>query len=367
MPKSAAARTSRHLLAARLANQHLTAPVRWTPAAVVSWFGAMQAQDFAGAKWAIGLRAPGLLDRDLDTAVDVGAILRTHVLRPTWHFVAPADIRWMLALTGPRVQAFNAPYYRKFGLGREVLARRRRAIERALTRAASLTRDDLRRALESATLRLDGLTFGLILMHAELEGVICSGPRRGKHSTYALLDRRAPGHVPRDRDDALGELTRRYFTSHGPATLRDFAWWSGLTQRDGRRGVEIAGPALSSDTVDGLTYWSAPHDRQAARRSASSHLLPNYDECLIAYQDRTLSAPLASGPRHPRDPFAHHVLVDGRVAGSWSRTISTREIAVDVACYSPPDRGVMRGIERAAARYGAFLERPVRVRFAGRR
>jgi hypothetical protein len=352
------------LLHERLRNQHLSAPGLRTPAVAVSWFGAMQAQDYAGAKWAIGIRVPGSTDKDVDAAFDAGAILRTHVLRPTWHVVTPDDIRWMLALTAPRVHAFNAPYYRRFALDRVVLARLRKSIERALTREPFLTRDEIRATCGPAGAALDGIALGLVMMHAELEGVVCSGPRRGRQFTYALLDRRAPHGTRRDRDDALGELARRYFRSHGPATLRDFAWWSGLTQRDGRRGIDVAG-SLSSDTIDGLTYWRAASARPLPRPSSSVFLLPNYDECLIAYQDRGLSAP-ASGAmprRAANDRFAHHLLIDGRVAGSWGRSIGSRSADIDIACYAPANATRTRAIERAARKYGRFLGKPIRTRF----
>jgi hypothetical protein len=325
----------------------------------------MQAQDYAGAKWAIGLRVPGLNDADVESAFDAGTILRTHVLRPTWHFVTPADIRWMLRLTAPRVHAFNAPYYRREGLDRATLARFRRRVERALAREPFLTREQIASATAAGGVALKGLALALALMDAELEGVICSGPRSGRQFTYALLDRRARSQPVRTPDEALGELTRRYFTSHGPATLKDFAWWSGLTQREGRRGVEISGGSLSSETVAGLTYWSAG-DRSGPRASHSTHLLPNYDEFLIAYQDRGLSAPSAAVSRPPRDDFAHQAVIDGRVAGSWKRRVARTGVDVEIACYSPPAPEVRRGIERAAARYGAFLGVEARVRFAAR-
>jgi hypothetical protein len=269
----------------------------------------------------------------------------------------------MLALTAPRVQAFNAPYYRRERLDEPTLAGFRSQIERALTREPFLTREQLGSVLAPRGVPLKGLALALALMHAELEGVICSGPRRGRQFTYALLSQRAPRWPDHSRDEALGAITRRYFTSHGPATLKDFAWWSGLTQRDGRRGVEINGRALTSETVDGLAYWSSASDRPAPRASRAIHLLPNYDEFLIAYQDRGLSAPSRAVTRRTRDEFAHHVLVDGRVAGTWRRAVSRTRVDVDIACYSPPGPLVRRGIERAAARYGTFLGLDASVRF----
>jgi hypothetical protein len=201
------------------------------------------------------------------------------------------------------------------------------------------------------------------MMNAELEGLICSGPRQGKQFTYALLERRAPRSPRRDRDDALGELARRYFTSHGPATLRDFAWWSGLTRRDGRRGIEVAGAVLSPLEADGLLYWHAASRPPARARVPVVHLLPNYDECLIAYQDRGLSAPPdRPGLPRPRNRFTHHLLVDGRLAGSWQRTIRKHDIELVVDTSVPPTPAIARAIERAARTYGAFSGRPARVR-----
>jgi hypothetical protein len=351
------------LLLRRIRNQQLLGSPIASPAGLVSWFGAMQAQDYAGAAWAIGLRIPGLTEAGVNAALDDGSILRTHVLRPTWHFVTPADIRWMLALTAPRVQACNAAYYPKLSLDRATLARTLTWIERALTETPFLTRPDIAAVLQQQGLRVEGIALGFVMMNAELEGLICSGPRQGKQFTYALLERRAPRSTRRDRDDALGELARRYFTSHGPATLRDFAWWSGLTQRDGRRGIEVAGAALSPLEADGLRHWHAASVPPARRRLPFVHLLPNYDECLIAYQDRGLSAPPARpGRPRPRNRFTHHLLVDGRLAGSWQRTIRKDDIELVVDTYVPPTPVISRAIERAALRYGAFCGRPVRVR-----
>ena len=226
-----------HLVRERLRNQSLAVSRLRTPGEVVAWLGAAQAQDYAGAKWALGLRAKGLTDAAVEQAFDEGAILRTHILRPTWHFVAPADIRWMLALSAPRVHAVNAYAYRTFELDAAVLARSRAALERALAGGRQLTRLELAKVLQRAGVQADGPRLAHVMMHAELDAVICSGARRGKQFTYALLEERAPRAKVLPRDEALAELTRRYFASHGPATLRDYVWWSGLTARDARAGM----------------------------------------------------------------------------------------------------------------------------------
>jgi hypothetical protein len=215
----------------------------------------MQSQDYPGAKWGIGLRA-AVTDAAVDRACDEGSIVRTHILRQTWHFVARDDIRWMLALSGPRVNAVNAHYYRKMELDEPLFTRSRKVIERVLRGGTHLTRPELGRALQRAGIAASGNRLAFLTMRAELDAVIVSGPRRGHQLTYALLEERVPAAKPIDRDAALAALAHRYFASHGPATLKDYVWWSGLTIRDARAGIELAGSSLTRENVEGLTYWS---------------------------------------------------------------------------------------------------------------
>src|SRR5947207_3024980 len=239
----------------RLHNQHITRRTLETPQALVEWLGAVQAQDFAAAKWALGLRLQGVKDDDIEQAFTDGAILRTHVMRPTWHFVSPADIRWLLALTAPRVHAANAYWYRKLELDDAIVGQSNDALTNALQGGKQLTRDKLASALKLAGIVTEGeQRVNYIIMRAELDGIICSGARRGKQFTYALLVERAPQARTLARDEALAELTRRYFTSHGPATLQDFVWWSGLAAIDAKAGIEMVKPQLVHEVVDGQAY-----------------------------------------------------------------------------------------------------------------
>jgi hypothetical protein len=351
--------STRDLARRRLINQRLVGGGFSTPVEAVSWFGAVQSQDYPGAKWALGQRMQGVSDAALDRAFDAGEILRTHVLRPTWHFVAPADIRWMLALTGPRVHRAMSYYCRQNGLDATTFARARPAIQRALKGGAHLTRDELAAALKKAGIDALGVRLGLLVMHEELDGIICSGPRRGKQFTYALLDERVPAAPALSRDEALTALTVRYFTSHGPATVRDFVWWSGLTVKDARSGIEMAGKALSQETGDSLTYWSSPHERARVRvPSPVVHLLPNYDECLIAYKDRNNVAhvPAPPDPRLKRlGVFAHQMLVDGRMVGSWRRTQNRRGVEIEVVAYRTLARTERAALDVAVARHAQFM------------
>jgi hypothetical protein len=331
----------------------------------------MQAQDFSGATWAVGLRSTRATESTLDRAFDDGAIVRTHVLRPTWHFVAPADLRWLLALTRSRVHAFNAYYYRQQELDAATLATSHAIFERALRDGRTLTRAELAAALSRAGIAASGLRLGLIVMHAELEAVICSGPRRGKQFTYALLDERIAATRSRSRDAALGELARRYFTSHGPATARDCGWWSSLTLADVARAIEIAGTALEARTIGGRTYWARRGGTIATvPRGTCVHLLSIYDEYTIAYKDRAAIAADRGGARAVealrRQDFMNPVIVDGRLAGTWRRDLSRDRVAIDVRPARPLSRAERAGLERAMATYGAFLERDVHSRVLAR-
>ena len=351
--------TPRDLIRRRLSNQHLAASTQRPPAEIVAWFGAMQAQEYPAARWALGLRASGLDDAAVAQAFDQGAILRTHAMRPTWHFVAPADIRWIQALTGPRVQALNAYYARKNELDGKTVARSVAVIEHELGGHRHRTRQELAVALGKARIPAAGQRLAYLMMSAELDQVICSGPRRGRQFTYALVAERAPRARVLPRDEALGELTRRYFTSHGPATLRDYVWWSGLTMKDARRGVEIGGRALVQETFGDLTCWSAGSAPTAARRGA--HLLPIYDEYLIAYKDRK-----AAAPEHTVNPaiatvdgYAHWLIVDGLFTGTWRRAETPAGLEVRVAPLRSLSKAEKQAVTLAASKYSTFLGQPV--------
>ena len=350
----------------RLASQHLIAPTLSDPAELVRVFGAVQAQDYGGAKWALGMRTRGATDGSIERAFADGSILRTHVLRPTWHFVAPADIRWMLALTGPRVKATMAYYDRKLELDDALFRRSNDAIVRALRDGKQLTRSEIAQVLGRAGVNITGSQrLGHLLLRPELDGIICSGPRRGKQFTYALLDERVPHVPPKGRDESLLELTRRYFTTRGPATANDFAWWSGLTVTDARRGIELAGTALEREVIDDRVYWSDPTVPARSWRAPKVFLLPNYDELFIGHKDRSAigerlaSAHLVTGGNAL---IAHVIAVDGQLVGGWKRTLTKDSVTIEVRVpirLSPPER---RALDAAVKQHGEFLGVPATVR-----
>ncbi len=346
----------------RLRNERLVGAPFASAVEAVRWLGAVQAQDYAGAKWALGQRVRRCTDADVDAAYDRGDILRTHVMRPTWHFVVPEDIRWMLALTAPQVKAKMAYYDRQLALDAPTYARTNAAIARALEGGRHLTREELGKALAAAGVTATGQRLGHIVFRAELDALVCSGPRRGKQFTYALLDERVPPAPPLARDEALAALARRYFTSHGPAQLVDFAWWSGLTVADAKAAVAMLADDLVHADVDGKRYWLAPAKMPPKLASPVVHLLPNYDELLIAYKDHGPSVdPALTRGVGPRDAvFANHlVVIDGMVVGGWRRVPGKRDMGVVPTLLRALSAGEKAALARACEAYGRFLALPI--------
>jgi winged helix DNA-binding protein len=338
----------------RLHSQRLASGRLARPAPAVHWLGAMQAQEFAEAKWSIGERVDGSTDADVEDAFARGEILRTHVLRPTWHFVTPADIRWMLRLTGPRIHAANRYMYRKLHLSDDVLARAHAAIVQAFEADEPLTRAELADALREAGIVADGLRLGYILMHAELEQLVCSGPRRGKQQTYASFDNRVPAGRELTRDEALAELTLRFFRSRGPATVRDFTSWSGLTVADAKAGLRLTEGQLDAEVHDDGTSWIGPPGEREPARGA--FLIPMYDEMVSGYRDlrMVLAQPL------PREGMlSRPIVIDGRTVGSWKRTVTNRAAVIEATLFTRLSRSEFAALDGVVERFGSFMQFPV--------
>jgi hypothetical protein len=299
------------------------------------------------------------VDSMIEQAFTEGAILRTHVMRPTWHFVAPADIRWLLALTGPRVNAVNGYMYRRLELDDALFQQSNAVITTALERGKQLTRAELAMALKEAGIVAEGMRLGYIVHRAELDAVVCSGARRGKQFTYALLAERAPQAKSLERDEALAELTRRYFTSHGPAMIKDFAWWSGLTTADAKAGLEMVGSHLVKEVIDGRTYWFSPDIPAIEDPSPTAHLLPIYDEYTIAYKDHSGILDPAYTEQARNIVFGGVIAMAGQGVGSWRRTFSKGQVVVEAAPFRPFTAAEQDAFAEAAGRYAEFLGLPV--------
>jgi len=367
------------ILAVRMRSQGI-ADARFADAeSLLAWMGCVQAQDFGQAKWAVGMRCGGALDRgasaggamteaEIDTAFNEGRMLRTHVLRPTWHFVLPADIGWMVRLTGPRVKNFCRPYHRQLGIDTAMLKRSKKIMIRAMEGGASLTRMELAALLRAAKMDTSDMRMNFLLMDAELDGLICSGPRKGKQFTYALLEERALGQVDLDGDAALAELTRRYFRSRGPATEADLAWWAGMTLGQARRGLEMVGKELERIRIGEVEYWwdgAAGAEPWGAKRGVAAGgstgteamkevvLLPGYDEYAVGYKDRASIVPA----EHVKQTFhglRPVVLVRGRVAGMWKRRVEKGKVVVEVSALDKWSKATVQGVKREVRRFEGF-------------
>jgi hypothetical protein len=335
---------------------------------VVGWLGCVQAQDFGPSKWSIAQRMlRSTTDADIERAFDDGRILRTHVLRPTWHFVTPADIRWIVGLTGPRIQALSAYMYRTTGLDEALRARSNAIIAKALEGGRHLTRAELRERIDAAGIPTDGFRMGYLMMHAEVTLLVCSGALRGKVQTYALLEERVPVVPSMTRDEALAELVRRYFTSHGPATVKDFRAWCSLSAADARRGLDLVGNELERTTLGELTLWSGASERSvpvSVDPSPTVLLLQGYDESIMGYTETKAFIDLGGQAGYSPTDRAIYVGVltlDGQFAGNWKRTISEAEVTINVQLtrsFEAPERVALQA---AADRHGAFLGRPATV------
>ena len=335
-----------------------------SPVDVVRHLVAVQSQDYAGGTWALGQRLDGWTQAEVDRAFDAGELIRTHVLRPTWHFVAPEDLRWLLALNGPRRIRGAAHRHRALGIDAGLATRAIGIFERAIARSGPRTRLELQSALADDGIDADPGRLTHLVMWAEAEAVLCSGPRRNGAQTYAVVSERVPLAPVRDVDAALAEIARRYVTSHGPAQDVDLAWWSGLNLGEARRGLASAWPALESEVIDGRTYWFTDDGGgPAAGLGPTMHLLPNYDELLVAFSDRSdgLHGDLPAPARVAQEILNHVIVRDGRVIGRWYRPTAGSGPVVRLEPRVALDADDRTRLRDAVHRYAAFVGRELEV------
>jgi hypothetical protein len=329
---------------------------------------AMQAQDLPGAKWSVGLRGHQSSEDAVDAACDAREIVRSWPMRGTLHLVCAEDLGWMLELTAPRALASAASRRALLGIADADVERARAIAIASLSGGGVLARDAILAAIAAGGVRTDGQRGYHFLWYLAQTGTLVLGATAGRQQTFALLDEWVPEPRKLEHDEALGELAFRYFRSHGPATMRDLARWSGLTMRDVRRGLAVSHRTLIELELDGVTYHLAPETLSGAPPAPRVHLLPGFDEYLLGYQDR--SAALA--PEHStavvpggNGMFLPTIVADGEVVGTWRRTVSAREILVEPMPFGPLSEPIRAGLVEAARDYGAFLGRPTRLRESG--
>jgi hypothetical protein len=349
--------TSPEIARLRLHTQHIAGARFEKAGEVVAWLGAVQAQDYLGALWAVGLRMRNAVEADVERAIADRTIIRTWPMRGTLHFVAAADIRWMLELLTPRVASNIRQYLlREFDLDEGAFARSKDLFARALQGGKQLTRNAMYDVLEAGGVSATQRGRHILTLLAQ-DGFICFGEREGKQQTFALLEEWAPAAKRMARDESLAEIAKRYFIGHGPATLQDFAWWSGLTMADATTGLEMVKRSLAQETINGQTYWLAPSTPTIKEPSPAAYLLPAFDEYKVAYKDRsavldpayTKQANSGNGIIYPT------IVVDGQVIGTWKRALKKDTLVITPSPFAKHKSAETRAIAEAANRYGKFL------------
>ncbi len=341
----------------RLLNQRIAAPQFATAKELVGWMGAMQAQDFPMSKWAVGLRLPHSTESEVEAVFNRGEILRTHLMRPTWHLVSADDIYWMLELTAPQIKSQCKSRNRDLGLTTDVLSASRKVLEKALRGNQALTRDEIGNHLNQSGITPEGQRLPHILMEAEIESLICSGPVIAKKQTYMLLEERVPKKNLLHKEEALALLAKKYFSSHGPATLADFIWWSGLRISDARKALEINQSTLISAEIDNETYWFTEPAFNQPPLPDSVYLLPAFDEYFIAYRNRSAAITLDHHTKaiSNNGVFRPILVVNGQISGLWKRTFTKNSVVIELDHFRPHNKKEVRLIEKASEKYGYFL------------
>ena len=346
----------------RLCSQQLASSIFKRPEEVVAWFGGVQAQDYSGAKWAVGQRLKKCIDADIERALIEKKIVRTWAMRGTFHFVAASDIRWMLALLAPRIIERNARRYRELKLEEETLMESNEVLKNALQDGSHLNRRELLAILQKNGISTEGQRAHYILQRASLDGLICQEVMHTNNNPIYMSMEELPETKILTHHDALAELAKRYFTGHGPATIHDFTWWSGLLSNDAKEGLEAVKSSLASETIDNKTYWSSTSKQAVQYSSPAVHLLSSYDEYLVGYKDR--SAML--GKVHSRKKSIENIMyptiaVDGQIVGTWKRKFKGNEVIMDlkpVTAFNPDEN---EALDAAVRSFGEFLKMPVHI------
>ncbi len=342
----------------RLVSQQIAQPAFAHPNEIVAWLGAVQAQDYLGALWAVGLRTPGATEQTIEQALAEKTIIRTWPMRGTIHFVAAADVRWMQELLAPRVVRRTKSRHTQLGLDESIMSASAEVITRALQGGKQLPRNALYALLEQANIAT-GSSRGLhILGRLAHDQLLCFGARAGKQPTFALLDEWAPHAQSLPHDEALATLAQRYFASHGPATVPDFMWWSGLTTKEAKAGLAAMEGQLKHTNIGGQEYYFAKDAPGAAAETHDAFLLPPFDEFLVAYRDRSAALDPAYNERivpGGNGIFNPIIVIGGRVVGTWKRTFKRADVIMTFSPFTAFSAAQASAITAAAERYGIFV------------
>lgn len=345
----------------RLSNQQVHGTGFNTVQQLVHWMGAMQAQDYTMAKYAIGVRLKNSTHQTIEDAINNSEIIRTHVLRPTWHFVAAEDIQWMLELTAKNLNRALSSNNKRLELDEKTFKKCNTIIEKLLRDGKHLTRKEIMTALGKKGIKTDDLRAGHIMFRAETDLVVCNGMKREKQFTYALFDERVPSSKRLSEEEALAQLAQRYFFSHGPATLQDFTWWSGLSVTDAKTGLESIKSKLISEKYKNNVYWFSESTSQKTK-SSEIIFLPSFDEFLISYKSREISLDLLHAPHAFTNNGIFNPLIvhNAKVIGIWKPQYK-KEILVKQHFFNTPTGKQKQLCTKAANEFGKFFQKEVKL------
>lgn len=343
----------------RMAGHQLVSPEFDTPRDLVSWMGAIQAQDYNMSKWAVGLRLKSATLRTIDEALERGEIVRTHVMRPTWHLVAGEDIRWMLKLSGQRIKTAMESYAKGNGMeiSENLYAKCNRLMEKIMAGNKSLTKQEIGQALGQAGIAMDNHQVTYLMVRAETEGMVCSGADRGGKATYALLEEHVAPVRELHREEALARLAIHYFRSHSPASLSDFTWWSGLSMTEAKEAIMLIDTELIKDSFAGCELFVHKSCHQQAKADEALHFLPSFDEYLISYKERTTVMDLQYHPKafNRWGTFYPVILHNGRIVGNWSKSVKKGAVTTNTSFFEPDRCPDEAAVKAAGERYRAFM------------
>ena len=350
--------TSNRIAQLRFQNQHIQGSEFNSVQQLIHWMGVVQAQDYTMAKYAIGIRLKNSTDRTIEDAINKAEIVRTHILRPTWHFVAAEDVRWILELTAKNLNRALLSNNKRLELDEKTLKRTNAIIEKLLRNGKHLTRKEIMDVLEKKGIKTNDLRASHIMFRAETELVVCNGIKKEKQFTYALFDERIPSTKKFTKEEALAELARRYFLSHGPATLRDFIWWSSLSITDARNGLELVKPKLASEKYKDNLFWFSPESFSSKTKNNKIVFLPSYDEFLISYKSREV----ALESQHRSRTFANNgifnpvILHNAKVIGIWKLQYKA-DILIKEHFFNKPTEKQKQLSTKAAKEFGKFMQK----------
>ena len=345
-----------HIPHHRLHTQQIAQQQFQQPNELLNWMGAMQAQDYEMSKWAVALRLPDANENKIETALNNGELIRTHILRPTWHIVSAENHRWMMDLSAPQLTRTLNSYAKRDGVDDKTLLKAEKIILKLLAKKNHCTRDEIMSVLQKEKINSDGYRSAHIMFHAELNGLVCNGIRKGKEITYALLDERIPLSKKLNRDEALAKLATIYFQSHSPATLKDFSWWSGLNQTESKKSIDFISKNLEKIEVGEQQYFVL-RLKEKIKPNSKIHLLPAFDEYIISYNHRLDVVDKNHSPKvfTNNGIFKPMIVHDGKIIGTWKRTITGKKLKTEIFSFEKISKQIEMEIEKKMEGFKNYL------------